>query len=89
MNAVVDHYDPTPKYLQIAAIVRDQIRAGELEPLDPIPSELQMSQIHGVARKTARAAVRVLADEGWVFTIQSRGTYVSRVEDWPEQPAVE
>ncbi len=84
---VVDHFDPELKYLQIARIVRDQIRTGELEPLQGVPSENQMSQIHGVARKTARMAIRLLAEEGWVFTIQSRGTYVSRPERWPEPPS--
>lgn len=84
---VVDHYDPEPKYLQIAAILREQIQAGELEPRDPIPSETQMVQLHGVARKTARMAVRLLAAEGWVFTIPSRGTFVSPRERWPEPGA--
>ena len=80
----VDHFDPTPKHLQIAAIVREQIRAGELEPMTPIPSESRMEQIHGVARDTARKAVRLLASEGWVFTIASRGTFVSPRDRWPE-----
>lgn len=81
----VDHFDPEHKHLQIARIVRAQIRSGELEPLDPIPSEARMVQMHGVARDTARKAVRLLAEEGWVFTIQSRGTFVSPRERWPEQ----
>ncbi|MGP3917720.1 GntR family transcriptional regulator [Nonomuraea sp. 10N515B] len=80
----VDHYDPTPKFVQIANIVRAQIKAGELAPLDPIPSESRMVQMHGVARKTARMALRLLAEEGWVFTIQARGTFVSPRERWPE-----
>lgn len=80
---VVDHFDPTLKHLQIANIVREQIRSGALKPMTPIPSETRMVQIHGVARKTARQAVRLLADEGWVFTIQSRGTFVSPRDKWP------
>jgi GntR family transcriptional regulator len=79
----VDHFDPTPKYRQIANIVREQIRAGELEPMTPVPSESRMVQIHGVARETARQAVRLLAEEGWVFTLQARGTYVSPRDKWP------
>ena len=81
----VDHFDPEPKHLQIARIVREQIRAGELKPMQPIPSESRMEQIHGVARDTARKAVRLLAAEGWVFTIRSRGTFVSPRERWPEE----
>jgi len=82
---VVDHFDPTLKYIQIARIVREQIRSGELEPHDLIPSEAQMVQMHGVARKTARMAVRLLAEEGWVFTIKSRGSFVSPRERWPAE----
>ncbi|MFI6819298.1 GntR family transcriptional regulator [Nonomuraea sp. NPDC050328] len=85
MIVTVDHFNPTPKFEQIAAIVRDQIRRGELRPLMPIPSENQMVEMHGVARDTARAAARLLAKEGWVFTIQGRGTFVARREDWPSE----
>lgn len=81
----VDHFDPEPKYRQIARIVRHQIRAGELEPMTPIPSEARMVQMYGVARETVRDAVRLLRDEGWVFTIQARGTFVSPVERWPDE----
>lgn len=81
--SVVDHFDPEPKYRQIARIIRAQILSGDLEPMALIPSESRLVQIHGVARDTARAAVRLLVDEGYVFTIQSRGSFVSRRDRWP------
>jgi len=34
-------------------------------------------QEYGIARETARKAVRLLADEGLVFSVQGGGTYVS------------
>ena len=86
---VVDHFDPTPKYRQIANIIRERIRSGELEPMDTIPSETALVQIHGVARETVRDAMRLLREEGWIFTIQARGSFVSPRERWPEQPAEE
>ncbi|WP_049562287.1 GntR family transcriptional regulator [Nonomuraea sp. SBT364] len=79
----VDRFDPTPIYRQLADIVIAMIRAGELEPRDPIPSEAQMVREHGVARDTARAAVAYLREEGWVFTLPQRGTYVSPRGKWP------
>lgn len=81
----VDHFDPEPKYRQIANIVREQIRAGELEPMTPIPSEARMVQIHGVARETVRQAVALLREQGWVFTIQARGTFVCPADRWPAE----
>ena len=83
---IVDHFDPAPKYRQIAQSIRELIQAGELEPHDTIPSETALVQIHGVARETVRDAMRVLREEGWIFTIQARGSFVSPRERWPEQP---
>ncbi|MEV6859582.1 GntR family transcriptional regulator [Streptosporangium subroseum] len=83
----VDHFNPEPKYLRIAATIRERIRSGELEPLQRVPGETQSVRIHGVARKTARMALGALAAEGWGFILQSRGTYVSERDKWPAEPA--
>ncbi|WP_433496802.1 winged helix-turn-helix domain-containing protein [Sphaerimonospora sp. CA-214678] len=83
----VDRFDPTPIYRQVAAIVIGMIRDGQLQPHDRIPSESQMVKEYGVARDTARQAVDYLRTQGWVFTLPQRGTYVSRSDKWPEQPA--
>jgi GntR family transcriptional regulator len=73
----VDHEGKTPLYLQIATILREAIERGDYAPGRPIPSETRLMQEHGVARLTARKAVRVLADEGLVEVIQGRGAYVT------------
>jgi GntR family transcriptional regulator len=72
----VDHDAKTPVYLQIADILRGRIQRGEIAPSRPVPSETQLMGEHGVARLTARKAVRVLADEGLVEVVQGRGAYV-------------
>jgi GntR family transcriptional regulator len=61
---------------QLAAILRSKITSGELARLDPLPSESTLVQEHGVSRDTARRAIAVLRDEGLVFTVPQRGTYV-------------
>jgi GntR family transcriptional regulator len=81
----VDHYDPTPLYVQLARIVRERIRSGEFDPMQVIPSETQLVQEHGVARETVRRAVDLLRREGWIFTLPQRGSYVSPREDWPTE----
>lgn len=73
----------SPIYLQIAALVIGRIRRGDLEPRDPIPSESQMVQEYGIGRETARHVVAHLREEGWVFTLARRGSYVSARENWP------
>lgn len=72
----VDHRDPTPLYEQLAAILRDQISSGEIT--DMLPSESHLQQTHEVSRGTVRRALEILANEGLVFTIRARGTFVIR-----------
>lgn len=77
-EARVDHLDPVPLKEQLAAILRGMIDSGELQPGQPLPSESYLQGEHGVARGTARAAVKILADEGLVITIQGRGSFVAK-----------
>lgn len=73
---VVDRYADEPLYLQLAAILRRQITSGTLARLDPLPSETTLTQQYEVSRETVRRAVGVLRDEGLVFTVAQRGSYV-------------
>jgi len=73
----IDRDGPTPVYLQLAAILRARIEAGDYPPGRALPSESTLMQEHGVARETARKAVRVLRDEGLVQIVQGRGAYVT------------
>ena len=73
----VDHEGKTPLYLQIAAILREAIGHSDYPPGRAIPLEIRLMQEHGVARLTARKAVRVLASEGLVEVVQGRGAYVA------------
>lgn len=68
---------------QIAESLIARIRAGELRPDLPIPSETQLMQEHEVAKGTVRQAVKHLRELGWVYTVPQRGTYVAKREDWP------
>lgn len=79
----IDPDSPVAQYRQIAEWIIARIQAEELKPDRPIPSETTLVQAWGVARGTARHAVEWLRDEGWVYTIPQRGTYVRRPEDRP------
>jgi GntR family transcriptional regulator len=79
----VDHEGRTPVYLQIAAIVRGKISSGELQPGRAVPSETRLMQEYGVARLTARKAVRVLVGEGLVEVVTGRGAYVLAEDERP------
>ena len=73
----VDHGAPEPAYQQLAAILRGKIARGEWQN-GPLPSVKQLQQEHDVGRDTVLRAIEILRDEGLVFTVPRRGSYVSR-----------
>jgi DNA-binding GntR family transcriptional regulator len=73
----VDHGSPEPAYLQLAAILRGRIKAGEWST-GPLPSGPALEQEYQVGRDTVLRAIKMLRDEGLVFTVKRRGTYVAR-----------
>lgn len=81
----VDQLNPEPLWSQLAAILRERIKAGDYEPRQVLPSEAHLQQEHGIARGTVRRALKALADEGYVVIIQGRGTFVTPAESWPEE----
>lgn len=72
----LDMYSDVPLYEQLAAMLRERIRTGQLKQLDPLPSETTLEQEFEVSRDTVRRAIQQLRDEGLVFTVRRRGTYV-------------
>ncbi|WP_449347209.1 GntR family transcriptional regulator [Streptomyces xanthochromogenes] len=76
MSPTIDYDAPTPPYQQIAAEIIRDIESGKLAVDRPIPSESTLTQRWGVARDTARRAVRHLRELGFVYTVPQRGTYV-------------
>jgi GntR family transcriptional regulator len=68
--------NPIPLYTQLADILRERIRSGELPPRSLLPSESYLQQEQGVSRGTVRMAISILRDEGLVVTISGRGTFV-------------
>lgn len=76
MAGGIDPYSDTPLYEQLAAILRERIRSGELQRLDRVPPESTLSQEYDLSRDTVRHAIEVLREEGLVFTVCRRGTFV-------------
>jgi GntR family transcriptional regulator len=71
----VDHGSAEPPYQQVAADLRAQIERGELTAT--APSITTLMQTYGVARNTARKALLLLADQGYVRIVQGWGTFVA------------
>lgn len=64
-------------YLQLAASLRADIREGRLKPGDPVPTEHELSEKHGVSRFTVREALRKLTEDGLIRRRRGSGTVVA------------
>lgn len=81
--------DSRPPYLQAAEALRDAIASGELRPGQRLPSAEELRKRFGVSASTVQNALRVLKQEGLVYSQLGRGSYVSASADASAGPADE
>jgi DNA-binding GntR family transcriptional regulator len=74
----IDPIGPLPPYRQIAAILQRRIESGQYAPDTRIPTESELMEMFEVARSTARRAIAALREEGLIYTVPQRGSYVAR-----------
>ena len=77
MEFVIDPHSKVAAYQQLAGAIRDAIAAGTYGPREAIPSLTQLTGQTGLAKGTVQRAIQVLEDEGLVYTVSGRGTFVS------------
>jgi GntR family transcriptional regulator len=66
-----------PYYAQVADVLREEIRTGQYEPGDQLPSERELRERFGVSVNTIRAALVQLRTEGLVTSHRGRGVFVA------------
>lgn len=69
--------DRQPLYMQIQEYFKDLILKGELKENDKIPSEKELMEQFNVSRITVANALTHLANDGWIYRIPGRGSFVS------------
>lgn len=80
----------TPPYRLVADELRKQIRTGRIKPGERVPSSRDLEATYEIANMTARSALRVLQNEGLIYSTPGRGNYVVDVlpdEDSPQAGA--
>lgn len=65
-------------YLQIAENIANQIRAGNFQIGDRLPSERQLAEELGVSRMTVRQALSLLEEQGLIERLPGVGSFISK-----------
>lgn len=73
----LNRQSPIPLYYQLAELLGEQIRQGQLQAGDQIPSERDLSDQHMISRMTVRQAIVFLVREGILITRHGLGTFVA------------
>ncbi|WP_405016957.1 GntR family transcriptional regulator [Kitasatospora sp. NBC_00070] len=82
--------DPRPPYLQAADVLRAEILEERIRPGEKLPSTRTLQERYGIASSTVQNALRVLKDEGLVYSVQGRGSYVrSHEKEYREKAILE
>lgn len=66
-----------PLYYQVKQRLDARIKSGEWKPGDKIDSENQLMTVFNVSRNTAKKAIEEMVQEGALYRIQGKGTFVS------------
>ncbi len=73
---MIDHNAPVSAYMQLMNHFSVAIAQGEYKPGDKLPSESAMCREFGVSRTTVRQALQLLSQQGLIFSVHGRGSFV-------------
>jgi GntR family transcriptional regulator len=72
----VNRWLPVPLHLQVRDLLVGLIERGELQPDEPLPPEQDIAARYGVSLAPVRQALLGLVQEGIVYRVRGRGTFV-------------
>ena len=74
----LDKSVPIPLYFQLKSMLLDAIKRGDYPVDSMIPTEKELSEMFQISRTTVRQAITEMVQEGWLYRVKSKGTFVSR-----------
>ncbi len=66
-----------PKYVQLKQEILTWLHSGKLKPDDQMPTENEIAEQFQMSRHTVRQTLGELEQEGWLYRVRGRGTFVS------------
>ena len=73
----LDRTLPVPLYHQLKEVLLSSLKGGEFEPGTPLPTEATLVTQFGISRITVRRAMSELEQEGHIYRLPGKGTFIS------------
>lgn len=77
-SSKLDKSVPIPLYFQLKELILTEIKNGNYPSGSLIPTENELSETFEISRTTVRQAITELVQEGWLYRVKSKGTFVSQ-----------
>lgn len=81
---LLDYRDKRPIYEQVVEKLERLIVSGALEPLTRMPSVRSLAMELSVNPNTIQRAYAQLEQDGYLYTVSGRGSFVTDQSDWRE-----
>lgn len=69
---------PVPLYYQLEETIIKEIEQNNFIEDEPILSELEFCRLLNISRPTVRQAIKDLVNEGYLYKVKGKGTYISK-----------
>jgi len=73
---MIEWDETRPRWEQVAEVLRDKIRSGELPPGSRVPSVVSLTREYGISHVTAQKVLVALREEGLTKTTPGLGSFV-------------
>jgi len=77
----LDYSSSNPIYLQIKENIKKLILSGSLAENEPLPSVRTLASTLAINVNTVIRAYRELETEGYIYSVQGKGNFVSKIDD--------
>lgn len=85
VRKMINKSSPIPIYYQLEEIIKDLIEKGELKPGDSLPAEREYAEQFEISRMTVRQALNELVNDGYLYRVKGKGTFVAERKPKIEQ----